>query len=125
MLKRMIRDVQHRGYSPSNTLSHWPYVRKGELKHIIPYIFSTDVVINSGMPYELPVLKNSLYKRFPDMDFINGLKDQGRLDPFIRGIRTKSLLDTVEELENIDLIPGTSPIREFIGGSTYIIPHNE
>ncbi|MEA3506201.1 MAG: hypothetical protein U9R36_01705 [Elusimicrobiota bacterium] len=57
MLKRMIRDAKYRGYSPKKTLSHWPYVRKGELKHIIPYIFSTDAVVNAGIPYELPVLK--------------------------------------------------------------------
>lgn len=124
MLKRMIRDVQHRGYSTDNTLAHWPYVRKGELKHIIPYILSTDVVLNSGLPYELPALKKVLAGKFPSMDFILKLRREGRLDPYIRGIRTSTLLETVAEMDDLSLIPGTSPIREFIGGSEYIIPHN-
>ncbi|MEK8022842.1 MAG: hypothetical protein AAB229_03440 [Candidatus Hydrogenedentota bacterium] len=125
MLKRMIRDSQHRGYGAQHTLAHWPYVRKGELKHIIPYIFSTDAVLNSGMPYELPVLKTVLKEQFPTRDFIEKLREQGRLDPYIRGIRVATLLDTVADFPDLAVIPSTSPIREFIGGSSYIIPHNE
>ena len=125
MLKRMIRDSKHRGYSMERTLSHWPYVRKGELKHIIPYIFSTDVVLNSGLPYELPVLKKVIGDQYPDDDYIDNLADEGRLAAYVRGKRTKALLDSVEEFPDLDLIPGTSPIREFIGGSEYVIPHNE
>ena len=70
MLKRMIRDMNFRGYDPCETLAHWPYVRKGELKHIIPYIFTTDAIINSGIPYELPALKKALGDSFPDKNFI-------------------------------------------------------
>ncbi|MFH1957440.1 MAG: hypothetical protein ABIJ15_03100 [bacterium] len=125
MMKRMIRDYQHRGYSMKKTLAHWPYVRKGELKHIIPYIFSTDAVINSGMPYELPVLKKVLEPIMPDRAFVKQLRDEGRLDPYIRGIRTLTLLDAVTAISDIALVPGTSPLREFIGGSVYTIPHNE
>ncbi|HOK40880.1 MAG TPA: hypothetical protein PLD27_07580 [bacterium] len=125
MLKRMIRDMQYRSYKPAGTLGHWWYVRKGELKHIIPYIFSTDVVINSGLPYELPVLKFVIGENFPSKSFIEQLRMEGRLDAYIRGIRTLTLLDTVIEYKKLNNIPSTSPIREFIGGSSYIIPHNE
>ncbi|HLD29472.1 MAG TPA: hypothetical protein VJC03_03955, partial [bacterium] len=125
MLKRMIRDVKYRSYSTKKTLAHWPYVRKGELKHIIPYIFTTDAVVNSGMPYELPVLKKALEPLYPEESFIMNLRREGRLDPYIRGIRTRTLLDAVAPLGDFDLIPPTSPLREFIGGSEYIIPHNE
>lgn len=125
MLKRMIRDSRHRGYSMENTLSHWPYVRKGELKHIIPYIFSTDVVLNSGLPYELPALKRVIGDDYPDDDYIDGLKEDNRLAAYVRGKRTLALLDRVEPFPDLDIIPETSPIREFIGGSEYVIPHNE
>lgn len=125
MLKRMIRDMQHRGYSPQNTLAHWPYVRKGELKHIIPYIFSTDIVINSGLPYELPVIKYSIGENYPSKNFIERLRMEGRWDQYIRGIRTLTLLDTIIEFKQWNCIPNTSPIREFIGGSSYLIPHND
>jgi uridine kinase len=125
MLKRMIRDVKYRNYSTNQTLAHWPYVRKGELKHIIPYIFSTDAVINSGLPYELPALKQSLDGFMPERTFIEKLLDERRLDPYIRGTRVQALLDTVALMPDLDIIPLTSPLREFIGGSAYVIPHNE
>ena len=125
LMKRMIRDARHRGYSTEQTLAHWPYVRKGELKHIIPYIFSTDSVINAGLPYELSVLKHALKDIFPTLEFIERLRTDARRDPYIRGLRTHTLLTTIEEFTNWDLIPSTSPIREFIGGSTYLIPHND
>jgi uridine kinase len=124
MLKRMIRDSRHRGTGMSDTLAHWPYVRKGELKHIIPYIYSTDAVINSGIPYELPVLKSVIGDRYPSSDFINQLKDDDRLAAYIRGRRTRELLNTVSAMDT-DLVPDDSPLREFIGGANFEIPHND
>ncbi len=125
MMKRMVRDFQHRGYSPKQTLAHWPYVRKGELKHIIPYIFSTDSVINAGMPYELPMLKKVLKPIMPDRAFIKQLRSDGRLDPYVRGMRSRALFDAAAEISDLNLVPGNSPLREFIGGSEYVIPHND
>ncbi len=124
LLKRMIRDVRNRGTSPKETLAHWPYVRKGELKHIIPYIYSTDAVVNSGIPYELPVLKTVISDRYPPSDFIDRLKDKERLAAYIRGRRTKELLRTVSSLDT-KLVPDDSPLREFIGGASFHIPHND
>ncbi len=124
MLKRMIRDTNFRGYETSETLAHWMYVRKGELKHIIPYIFSTDVIINSGLPYELPALKKALTNLFPDKEFIEKMRLQGRLDGYVRGVRVRNLLETVAPLEDLSIIPANSPLREFIGGSSYTIAHN-
>ena len=31
IIRRMLRDVQHRNYSPITTILHWHYVRAGEL----------------------------------------------------------------------------------------------
>ncbi|HPP87433.1 MAG TPA: hypothetical protein PLM75_06195 [bacterium] len=125
LLKRMARDYKFRGYSPRETLAHWNYVRKGELKHIIPYIFSADAIINSGLSYELPALKSAVSKIFPDKKFIEKLRIQGRLDPYIRAIRLISLLETVAPIEDLSIVPNDSPLREFIGGSVYELPHNE
>ncbi len=125
LAKRMIRDLLYRNYDVSRTLGHWGYVRKGELKHIIPYIYSVDSVLNSGLAYELPILKSILYDKLPNHDYLKSLRLDGRLDAYSRGIRLRTLFDSVIAYDNFDNIPSTSPIREFIGGSSYTIAHNE
>ena len=54
----------------------------------------------------------------------------GFLDARIRYERVKTLLESVAGLEQAqvmayDIIPGDAVVREFIGGSTIKIPHNE
>jgi hypothetical protein len=54
----------------------------------------------------------------------------GFLDARIRYERVKRLLDAVEglpkeQVRSCDIIPGDAVIREFVGGSTIKIPHNE
>jgi len=54
----------------------------------------------------------------------------GFLDARIRYERVKTLLESVAGLEkeqvmDYKIIPGDAVVREFIGGSTIKIPHNE
>ena len=54
----------------------------------------------------------------------------GFLDAQIRYDRVKRLLESVEGLTlqqatDPEILPGDAVIREFIGGSTINIPHNE
>jgi len=55
LIRRMLRDASHRAYDPTKTLLHWHYVRASELRNIIPYVNTTDYIVNSGMPYEMPI----------------------------------------------------------------------
>jgi len=132
LMRRMLRDARHRNHSPLLTILHWHYVRAGELYSIIPLMGLADVVINGGFPFELPALKpffigehgilppgDTLVREYP-----------GFLDARIRYERIKSLLESVAGLSmdavaRHELIPGDALIREFIGGSTIQIPHNE
>ena len=43
LMRRMLRDSVHRAYDYEMTLTHWHYVRAGELRGIIPYIGSADL----------------------------------------------------------------------------------
>jgi uridine kinase len=131
MVRRMLRDVQHRNYSPITTILHWHYVRAGELFSIIPLMGTADHVVNGGFPFDLPALKPFFMGQGGHLprreDFANY---SGFLDARIRFERVKSLLESVEGLskEQViahDLIPGDAVIREFVGGSTIKIPHNE
>ncbi len=118
MLRRMIRDMQYRAYDPKKTAGHWHYVRRGELKNLIPYITKANYIVNTSLPYELPILKHKLFKYFPDI--IQAYKDdQGRQDAYIRAQRVYDLLSTIEIWSDESVVPQQSLLREFIGGGIY------
>ncbi len=131
IIRRMLRDVQHRNYSPITTMLHWHYVRAGELFSIIPLMGLADHIMDGGFPFDLPALKPFFsgpdgYLPQPE-DFISYA---GFLDARIRYQRVRQLLESItglsrEQVAAHDLIPGDAVIREFIGGSTIKIPHNE
>jgi len=131
LLRRMLRDAQHRNHSPLLTVLHWHYVRSGELFSIIPLSGLADHSVNGGFPFDLPVLKPFFSGDRSYLPDPNGFKDYGGfLDAQIRYGRIRALLDSVDglplqQLAGHDLIPGDAVIREFIGGSTIRIPHNE
>jgi uridine kinase len=117
MIRRMLRDAEHRAYDPQRTLEHWHYVRSSELRHIIPYLHSADIVINSGMPYELPIYRTRLLDSFEE--WTQKYKDDPvRQDAYMRASRMYAVLKTVEPIEDESPIPPDSVMREFIGGSS-------
>ncbi|MCK4271916.1 response regulator SirA, partial [bacterium] len=119
LLRRMIRDRRYRSYDPERTIGHWHYVRRSELKHIIPYIQEADFILNGALPYELPILKKHLFSYFPG--FIERWKDNPRRqDALIRAQRVYELLVAIEEVEDDSCVPDDSLFREFIGGSIYV-----
>jgi uridine kinase len=118
LLRRMIRDKDHRNLKPIQTLTHWHYVRRSELKNIIPYIKRTDCIVNSALPYELPILKAKLLTFIAKA--INSYReDPKRLDAHIRANRVYELLKHVKTVKDDSCVPSDSLLREFIGGSRY------
>ncbi len=131
LLRRMLRDVKHRNHSPLLTILHWHYVRSGELFSIIPLSGLADHQINGGFPFDLPALKpffmgsHGILPKPDDFSTYSGF-----LDATIRYEKIRTILDAVEglteeQVTSKDLIPGDAVIREFVGGSTIHIPHNE
>ncbi|MGQ9603976.1 MAG: ATP cone domain-containing protein [bacterium] len=118
LLRRMVRDHSTRGYDPLQTLTHWHYVRRSELKHIIPFVRNADYVLNGALPYELPYHKKYSFKYFER--FVEKLKDDPkRNDAWIRAERIHALLQQVTLYEDETIIAPDSLLREFIGGSIY------
>jgi uridine kinase len=115
LMRRMLRDSVHRAYDYEKTLTHWHYVRAGELRGIIPYIGAADYIINSGMPYELPLYKSKLFDHFGAWAE-KYRADPLHLDAFQRAERTYKLLAQVMQVDDDSLVPKDSVIREFIGG---------
>lgn len=131
LIRRMLRDARYRNHRPLLTILHWHYVRSGELFSIIPLMGLADHCVNGGFPIDLPALKpffvgeGGLLPEPGDFESYGGF-----LDARIRYERVRALLESVEgltpaQVESYDVIPGDAVVREFIGGSTIQIPHNE
>ncbi len=117
LVRRMLRDASHRAYDPRQTLEHWHYVRTSEMRHIIPNITDTDILVNSAMPYELSIYAARMKDAFISWaeEFRgNPLKE----DAYIRAERVARLLSSITPTADDNQVPLDSVIREFIGGST-------
>ena len=64
LIRRMLRDASHRAYDPRRTLEHWHYVRSSEMRNIIPNLKEADYIINTGLPYELPIYSSKMLSSF-------------------------------------------------------------
>lgn len=118
LIRRMLRDAVHRAYNPQMTLEHWHYVRASELRNIIPYISTADFIINSGMPYEIPLYRPRLLDHFARWD-VQYKDDPLRHDAHMRASRIHRFLQAIEPVEDDSPVPPDSVLREFIGGSIY------
>lgn len=114
LLRRIVRDNRTRGISPEQTIERWPSVRRGETLNVFPYEENADDVFNSSTLYDLPVLKyyaNPLLEAIPASSPAYG--------------KARSLLDFLSMItpltgEEIEAIPPTSIMREFIGGQMLV-----
>jgi uridine kinase len=118
LIRRMLRDAAHRGYDPRRTLEHWHYVRSSEMSNIIPHLREADYIVNTGLPYELPLYPKRLLAEFGkwETDYAG---DPLREDAYLRAMRVHALLQAVTPVENEAPVPPDSLLREFIGGSCY------
>ncbi len=125
LLRRMLRDAKHRNHDPLKTIIHWHYVRKGELHYIIPLRKRADYTINGGFFFDIPALKPDIEPIYPAEKSFEQYKYL--LDAYIRYNRIKNLLYKVNSMKDRshETIPGDCLIREFIGGQTIVIPHND
>jgi uridine kinase len=115
LMRRMLRDATSRASDYGQTLTHWHYVRSGELRNIMPYISTADYIINSGMPYELPVYRPKLLDYFEKWS--RDYKDDPlRQDAYVRSKRVYTLLKTLSPVADDSIVPTDSVLREFIGG---------
>lgn len=110
LLRRMIRDFATRGCDATATLQRWASVRKGEDKHIFPYQENADVMFNSSLFYEIPVLKAYA------LPLLHSVPDT--VEEYAEARRLFKFLDNFLPIATDD-IPPTSILREFVGGSSF------
>jgi uridine kinase len=119
MLRRIVRDMQFRNYSPRSTIMHWPLVRRAELRYIVPELRRAHALVNSYLPYELPVLKARLQASLmPLIDEFRAGSDDTQ-EAYERATRVQALFDQLPAVTDESIVPARSLLREFIGGSAY------
>lgn len=112
LLRRMVRDNRVRGITPEETIMRWNSVRRGESRNIFPFQENADVLFNSALIFELPMLK---YYAEPLLRRI-----APNSPAYAEAVRLLKFLDYIVALQpsEISAIPPTSIMREFIGGQT-------
>jgi uridine kinase len=115
LMRRMLRDATSRASDYGQTLTHWHYVRTGELRNIVPHISSADYIVNSGMPYELSIYRPRLLDYFERWSG-EYKQDPLRQDAYTRASRVHGLLKSILPFLDESIVPTDSVLREFIGG---------
>ncbi len=111
LLRRIVRDSWSRAADAKKTISIWPSVMKGAQENIFPYQEEADIMFNSALVYEIPVLKKYV------VPLLKQIKIQ---EPeYIKANHLLKFLEYVEPIDDERDIPLTSIIREFIGGGCF------
>ena len=113
LLRRMVRDNNYRGIGAEETILRWPSVRRGEIKNIFPYQEEADAMFNSSLMFELPLLK---YFAEPLLRRI--APNSPAYTEAIRLLKFLSYFPMLNPSE-METVPPTSILREFIGGSKW------
>ncbi len=108
LIRRIVRDNQYRGHNAQSTMKMWASVRKGEEMYIFPFQENADAMFNSSLSYELGILKKYA------VPLIEEVKEDSEFYPERQ--RLLKFLSYFESIENENIIPKTSIIKEFIGG---------
>jgi uridine kinase len=109
LCRRIIRDSKFRGSDAAFTLKLWPGVCRGEKLYIAPYKDAADLLFDTALPYELPVLKSYL------VPLLEGIPAEDRPEPVEQMLRGFQAIEALDET----YVAPNSLVREFIGGSAY------
>lgn len=110
LIRRIVRDFKYRGYSAVDTIRRWPSVRRGEEKNIFPFQENADVMINTSLVFELSVLKPFA------LPILHAVPETA--PEYAEAQRLIKLLMFFKTISEVSL-PGTSILREFLGGSNF------
>ncbi len=110
LLRRIVRDHKYRGTSAEATIRRWPSVRRGEEKWIFPYQENADAMFNSSLIFELGVLRDTAEQILRSVP--------SDVPEYAEAYRLRKFLSYFRPIP-ADLIPSTSLLREFLGGSSF------
>ena len=109
--------MKMRNTSPEKTIDMWPKVRAGEERWIFPYQERADVMFNTSLHYELPVLKTIAYEML--------LAIPQSAPEYLAAHRLLKNLNYFLPVDGkiMDEIPPLSILREFVGECSFYDIH--
>lgn len=111
LLRRILRDYKHRGFSALETIRRCPSVTAGEEKWIEPYQQNADATFNSALLYELGVIRAQI---MPVLEQVSEREPE-----YAEASRLRKFLRYFTPVPG-DQVPPTSLLREFAGGSSFV-----
>ena len=110
LVRRAVRDYSFRGTGVAQTLDMWANVRRGEKLYISPFKNKADIVFDSSLPYEVPVMKHYA------LPILQSVPEDNE-----RQVELLDMVAAFNHFEAIDpaLVARDSLLREFIGGGSY------
>lgn len=110
LIRRIVRDARTRNTTAQETIAMWNSVRRGEEQYIFPFQDSADVMFDSGLIYELSVLKAYAEPLLFSVD--------KNAPEYMEAKRLLKFLDYFLPVPGEE-IGRNSILREFIGGSAF------
>ncbi len=110
LIRRIVRDYHFRNHTAEQTFEMWRSVRRGEEKNIFPFQEESDVMFNSALLYEFSILKS-----FAE-PLLNDIKED---KPYYLDAQRLLFILSFFKSMSPKMMPHTSVLREFIGGSSF------
>lgn len=110
LLRRIVRDRHKRAHGAAASIARWPSVRRGEEKHVLPWVSEADAVFDSSLVYEPAVLRVYAERYLLEVPSTH--------PSYVTAHRLRQFVDRFVPID-ADHVPRTSLLREFIGGSGF------
>ncbi|MDE6781832.1 MAG: nucleoside kinase [Ruminococcus sp.] len=106
LMRRMIRDSKFRQRSLRDTMNMFASVEQGENKYIMPYKYRSDYDVDTFVPYELSLYRDSLLEKLREMNDVPELAD------------VTEVMANLLPVDN-EIVPVNSMVREFVGDGEF------
>lgn len=113
LLRRIVKECRTRDVKPADIINEWEEIEEEEKSLLFPYQNNADMMINSALEYELGVLYSYAMPLLRSVRLEEGTA-------YTTARRLMAFLELVNPISP-ELVPSDSVLREFIGGSAFLL----
>ena len=113
LIRRIVKECRLRDIRPSQVINEWSDIEEEEKNLLFPYQNNADVMINSALEYELGVLYPYIMPLLRSVTLEEG-------KAYTTARRLMGFLELINPISP-ELVPPDSILREFIGGSAFLL----